>query len=130
MFKHLFSVLSPVSLFLNSALSGAKKIGTDPLGNVYFQAKARKGYRHTRRWVIYKGAPDASAVPPEWHGWLHHQTDLFPDVDASRYRKPWQKAPKANLTGTPGAWRPPGSLLAEGRRPKATGDYEAWTPSD
>jgi NADH:ubiquinone oxidoreductase subunit len=34
-----------------------------------------------------------------------------------------------NLTGTPYAHRPSGSTLAQGRRPKATGDYKAWTPS-
>jgi NADH:ubiquinone oxidoreductase subunit len=26
------------------------------------------------------------------------------------------------------AYRPPGSILAGGRRPKATGDYQPWTP--
>jgi len=32
------------------------------------------------------------------------------------------------MTGTPGALRPAGSTLAQGRRPKATGDYKAWSP--
>jgi len=32
------------------------------------------------------------------------------------------------MTGTPYAYRPKGSLYASGQRPKATGDYEAWTP--
>lgn len=29
------------------------------------------------RWVEYaeKGRYNASQVPPEWHGWLHHITD-------------------------------------------------------
>lgn len=29
------------------------------------------------RWVEYaeKGRYNASQVPPEWHGWLHHMTD-------------------------------------------------------
>jgi NADH:ubiquinone oxidoreductase subunit len=34
------------------------------------------------------------------------------------------------MTGTPGAYRPPGSTLASGRRPKATGDYKAWSPGE
>jgi NADH:ubiquinone oxidoreductase subunit len=34
------------------------------------------------------------------------------------------------MTGTPAAYRPPGSTLAQGRRAKATGDYKAWTPGD
>ncbi|MDP3401720.1 MAG: NADH:ubiquinone oxidoreductase subunit NDUFA12, partial [Brevundimonas sp.] len=33
-----------------------------------------------------------------------------------------------NMSGTPMAWRPPGSVLTEGQRPAATGDYEAWKP--
>jgi NADH:ubiquinone oxidoreductase subunit len=33
-----------------------------------------------------------------------------------------------NMTGTPAAYRPPGSILASGKRPPATGDYQAWQP--
>jgi len=40
----------------------------------------------------------------------------------------WEKPHVANMTGTPAAYRPSGSTLASGRRPKATGDYQAWTP--
>ena len=32
------------------------------------------------------------------------------------------------LTGTPLAYRPDGSLLASGERPRVTGDYDAWSP--
>jgi NADH:ubiquinone oxidoreductase subunit len=32
------------------------------------------------------------------------------------------------MTGTREAYRPSGSTLASGRRPAATGDYQAWTP--
>ena len=42
--------------------------------------------------------------------------------------RPWWKPHRPNLTGTPAAHRPTGSTLAQGRRPKATGDYKAWTP--
>ena len=31
-----------------------------------------------RRWVIYKGYADASRVPSDWHGWLHHTFDTPP----------------------------------------------------
>jgi NADH:ubiquinone oxidoreductase subunit len=34
------------------------------------------------------------------------------------------------MTGTARAYRPKGSMLAEGRRPPATGDYKAWTPGE
>ncbi len=33
-----------------------------------------------------------------------------------------------NNTGTPRAYRPKGSILREGERPEATGDYVPWTP--
>ena len=32
------------------------------------------------------------------------------------------------MTGTPLAYRPPGSLLSSGQRPAASGDYDAWRP--
>ena len=70
---------------------------------------------------------EASSVPPSWHGWLHHTVDVPPTEE--RYQpRPWQKPHRPNLTGTPGAHRPTGSTLAQGRRPKATGDYKAWNP--
>ena len=33
-----------------------------------------------------------------------------------------------NMTGTPEAYRPPGSILGRGVRAKATGDYKPWRP--
>jgi NADH:ubiquinone oxidoreductase subunit len=32
------------------------------------------------------------------------------------------------MTGTAEAWRPKGSILSSGQRPKATGDYKPWQP--
>ena len=40
----------------------------------------------------------------------------------------WQRPHQPNITGTPFAYRPDGSLLNKGERPKVTGDYEAWSP--
>ena len=42
-------------------------VGEDKFGNRYYQTKGGK-----RRWVIYNGTVEASRVPPDWHGWLHH----------------------------------------------------------
>ncbi|MBI2234914.1 MAG: NADH:ubiquinone oxidoreductase subunit NDUFA12 [Micavibrio aeruginosavorus] len=122
--------LSPVHITCVTLFGGAKKVGIDQLGNRYYRAKARPGYNRERRWVIYKGVPEASKVPPEWHGWLHYQTDTVPDSNAPSFRRTWQRPHQQNLTGTVSAWRPPGHLLAGGRRPAATGDYESWTPPD
>jgi NADH:ubiquinone oxidoreductase subunit len=75
--------------------------------------------------VIYDGEAEASRVPPEWHGWLHHTWQEPPTV-APLKRKPWEKPHQPNLTGTDLAYRPPGSILSP--RPKTPQDYEAWTP--
>lgn len=125
---NLLGSLSPAHITFVTLTSGAKHVGTDALGNKYYRAKPRKGYNRERRWVIYKGAPEASSVPPEWHGWLHHQTNDMPDVNTPSFRRPWQKPHTPNLTGTHQAYRPPGHILQGGQRDKATGDYEAWKP--
>ena len=99
-------------------------VGRDSAGNAYYEEKKPRPGLPARRWVIFAGAPEASAVPPEWHSWLHYTTDTA----LPEQKRPWQKPHRPNLTGTPGAYRPTGSTLAQGRRPKATGDYKAWTP--
>jgi NADH:ubiquinone oxidoreductase subunit len=124
----LLGVLSPVHITFVTLVTGATKVGTDNLGNKYYRAKPRKGYKRERRWVIYRGEPEASMVPPEWHGWLHHQNDTVPDSSQQSYRRVWQKPHQPNLTGTNQAYRPPGHILKGGQRDKATGDYEAWKP--
>ena len=107
-------------------LARATKVGSDAVGNVYYTGRV-EGDGRVRRYVIYAGANDASRVPPEWHGWLHHQFDALPDASLPPPRR-WEKEARANLTGTSAAYRPAGSLEAGGRRAAATGDYEAWSP--
>jgi NADH:ubiquinone oxidoreductase subunit len=106
-------------------------VGADELGNRYYRTRGGKidptlGFE--RRWVIYNGLAEASKIPPTWHGWMHHTVDVPPPLDKTKPH-PWEKPHRPNLTGTPYAHRPSGSTLAQGRRPKATGDYKAWTPS-
>jgi NADH:ubiquinone oxidoreductase subunit len=105
-------------------------VGADEFGNRYYRTRGGKIDRTLnmqRRWVIFHGEAEASSVPPSWHGWLHHTVDAPPTLE--RYQpRPWQKPHRPNLTGTAGAHRPSGSTLAQGRRPKATGDYKAWNP--
>lgn len=131
LFRFIFRILgaqSPVHVWCVTFLSGAKRMGQDSEGNTYYQAKARKGYNHPRRWVIYNGEAEPSRVPPEWHGWLHYQTDEYPDASSPAFRQAWQKPHRPNFTGTPLAYHPPGHVLGKGQRDHATGDYEAWTP--
>ena len=97
-----------------------QKVGEDDEGNIFYQTADGK-----RRWVIYNGESEASRVSPDWHGWLHHTWDQ-PPTEAPAARKPWEKPHQENLTGTPLAYVPPGSL----RRPQPVerSDYEAWQP--
>lgn len=126
----LLGVLSPAAMIATRLSSRAKYIGTDTLGNKYYQVKPRKGYKQPRRFVMYKGAPEASMIPPEWHGWMHHQTDEVPGNDDKSFRRKWQKPHQPNMTGTNQAYRPPGHILKGGKREKTTGDYEPWSPTD
>ena len=102
-------------------------VGTDELGNEYFQSKGPVNGK-VRRWVIYQGPNDASRIAPDWYGWMHGMTDLTPDQLPPV--RGWEKPPLANQTGTSGAYRPAGALERGGRRAAATGDYEAWSPGE
>ena len=105
-------------------------VGQDQFGNSYYRTRGGRidpVLHFERRWVIYNGVSDGSLTPPDWYGWLHHTSDLPPTQE--RYvEREWQKPYVPNMTGTPWAYRPPGSTLAAAARPPATGDYEAWTP--
>ncbi|HEY3813070.1 MAG TPA: NADH:ubiquinone oxidoreductase subunit NDUFA12 [Caulobacteraceae bacterium] len=105
-------------------------VGEDETGNKYYEAKSDKGsydVGRKRRWVVYNGYAEASKVSPDWHGWLHYTFDEPPTIEPLARRK-WEKDHLPNLSGTPYAWRPQGSLARGGERPAATGDYEAWKP--
>lgn len=102
------------------------KVGEDHAGNVYYEGGTDVMGR-TRRWVIYNGSNDASRVPAEWHGWLHHSIEGAPESFLPPPRI-WEKDFTPNLTGTTDAYRPSGAIERGGRRAMATGDYEAWSP--
>jgi NADH:ubiquinone oxidoreductase subunit len=103
-------------------------VGTDADGNRYYREKKAVRGRRERRWVVYDGQPEASRVPPEWHGWLHYMTSE-PPPPGGRPKRPWQKEHLPNLTGTEVAYRPPGSVLRGGHRQRGTAEYEPWQPS-
>jgi len=98
-------ILSNIFTWWNGSTMGTQwftrrngeRVGEDTFGNVYY-----RNADDSRRWVIYKDLAEASAVTPEWHGWLHHTFELY---------------------------APPGSLLhpSPAGAPK-TKSYTAWTP--
>ena len=65
------------------------RVGEDSAGNVYYRTADGK-----RRWVIYNGVAEASAIEPGWHGWMHHRTST-----RRRRRKPTRRAPGRSRTG-------------------------------
>ncbi len=106
-----------------------KHVGTDAFGNRYYTERNAEKGRRNKRWVLYKGEPEASKVPPLWHAWLHYTTDTLPDkMHMPVYA--WQKEHVPNLTGTAGAYVPPGHIHRASRRDGSTSDYEAWNPGD
>jgi NADH:ubiquinone oxidoreductase subunit len=100
-----------------------KQVGRDDAGNVYFEDKKNGA----RRWVIYSGANDGSAVPPAWQAWLRGTIDDLPENALPPVRH-FQQPPTVNLTGTMAAFRPDGALGSGKVRPASTGDYEPWIP--
>jgi NADH:ubiquinone oxidoreductase subunit len=103
-------------------------VGADSYGNKYYVQRSGVGpLGKPRRWVIYNDLSDASQIPPEWHGWMHYTVDT-PPTEQDYADRPWQKEHRANMTGTPAAYRPQGSILTSSERPHATGDYQAWKP--
>jgi len=97
-----------------------QKVGEDEQGNLFYQTQDGK-----RRWVIFNGESEASRVSPDWHGWLHHTWD-DPPTTSPLPRKAWEKPHLPNLTGTPAAYVPAGSLRQAA--PAARRDYDAWQP--
>jgi NADH:ubiquinone oxidoreductase subunit len=97
-----------------------QKVGEDEQGNLFYQTRDAK-----RRWVIFNGEAEASRVSADWHGWLHHTWD-DPPTTRPLPRKAWEKPHLPNLTGTPAAYVPAGSLRQPA--PAARRDYDAWQP--
>ncbi len=96
-------------------------VGQDEFGNRYYRKRD-----DSRRWVIYNGYAEASAIPPGWYGWMHKTVDEPPTAHIYQPH-PWEKPHQPNLTGTPQAYRPSGSLFFPKPKPPPS-DYEPWQP--
>jgi NADH:ubiquinone oxidoreductase subunit len=129
MFKQLFAWWDTTTYGTSFTLwrSGAKEVGKDEQGNRYFEERKPTGPNGMRRrWVVYHGIAEASRVTPDWHGWLHHTFDAPPTVEPLM-RRPWEQNHMPNMTGTPLAYHPPGSL-SHADSGGARRDYESWSP--
>ncbi len=132
--EHMKNLLLQIFTWWNGQTIGTRfftwrsgtKIGEDEFGNVYYEGP-ETSFGVPRRWVIFNGPAEASAIPPGWHGWMHHRTNVAPSQETYQPRE-WEKGHKPNLTGTSGAYRPKGSLAGAGERARVTGDYDAWSP--
>ena len=58
---------------------------------------------------------------------MHYRTDVAPS-EAGYNPHGWELPHVPNLTGTAAAYRPDGSILNPQKRPRVTGDYDAWSP--
>lgn len=97
-------------------------VGDDGFGNKYY--RQRNG---DRRWVVYNGVAEASAIPPGWHGWLAHRVDVAPSEE-NYQPKSWEKPAQPNMTGIAPRNLPHGSL-ANPEPKKIMDSYEPWTPN-
>ena len=94
----------------------SSKIGSDEFGNSYYKNKIGK------RFVVYKGSPEPSKIPAEWHCWIHYNTDTTP-VNIRTDKFSWQKIHLPNLTGTKHAYKPKDTVDKSVR-------YESWKPKN
>ncbi len=128
--KRLFAWWDGVTLGVQwTVFQRARHVGSDDYGNRYFEERRVSLDGRKRRYVIYKGYADASRVPADWHGWLHHTFEQPPTL-APLARKAWETEHRPNLTGTVHAYHPKGSLARPEARARSDGDYEAWTPGE
>lgn len=103
-------------------------VGTDSVGNKYWEKTIDTQFgRH--RWVEYADYKNynASAVPPEWHGWLHYITDHTPEQLEGL--KPKYSLPhKENMSGRGDGmiYHSKGHALNPNKRDWKR--YEAWQP--
>ncbi len=92
----------------------SKKIGNDEFGNAYYENSEK------RRFIVYKGCPEPSKIPAQWHGWIHYNTDVAP-VNIKTNKFSWQKIHLPNLTGTKHAYKPK-DTIGKAKR------YQSWQP--
>jgi len=105
-------------LYFHSDSKVGVLIGTDALGNKYFESLAEPWGRE--RWIEYanKWNPEPSRVPAEWHMWLHRMNDAQPPKTKFPYN-PAAVAHTENRTATSQRYVPYSTTLHK---------YFSWEP--
>ena len=67
---------------LISVKLSSNEVGRDAFGNRYYEERRARPGKPPRRYVRYNGMTEASKVPADWHGWLHH-TEATPPRKAA-----------------------------------------------
>ncbi|XP_072958041.1 probable NADH dehydrogenase [ubiquinone] 1 alpha subcomplex subunit 12 isoform X2 [Typha angustifolia] len=110
---------------------GATLVGVDKFGNKYYE-KLHDTQFGRHRWVEYaeKRRYDASQIPPEWHGWLHHITDHTGDELLLSKPKRYGLEHKENLSGEGDAYiyHSKGHALNPGQKDWTS--YQPWQPEN
>lgn len=88
-------------------------IGSDLHGNRFFEDPTETYGRD--RWVEYVDDrnPDSVKITPEWHAWLHHNTDIAP-TEQPLPKPVYEAKSRGNTTGTKDAYFPADHKLAGG----------------
>jgi len=106
-------------LYMFRRVKEGSLVGVDALGNKYWENKTLP-HGQDRWWeppqFEAQQLQDASAVTPEWHGWLHHVTDVVPKSSA-----PLRTGPAiVQHSDAPGNHHVPESVRAAQWRPNPT----------
>ncbi|KAG0593718.1 hypothetical protein M758_UG013700 [Ceratodon purpureus] len=109
----------------------ATLIGEDTQGNKYFEKKVNTQFgRH--RWVVYADSANynASAIPPEWHAWLHYITDHTAEQLLELKPTRYGVAHRENLTGRGDGmvYHTKGHALNPNKRDWKR--YQSWQPEN
>jgi len=99
---------------LISVKLSSNEVGRDAFGNRYYEERRARPGKPPRRYVRYNGMTEASKVPADWHGWLHH-TEATPPPEGGYLRHDWQQEHQ------PKPCTPPGRASAK-RRQARRGD--------
>ena len=97
-------------------------VGEDKQGNLYYQSRERDYLGQHKRKVVYAAGQSMGSIPPLYHGWLHHITDVFPCENTTYYS--WQKLYEKDQHNFTDTYDP--VIMKELKRTNK--QYSSWSP--